>query len=277
MCRLPGSCLYSYSRLAYFKQKYEGGANLTYQDAQLRLLAYVRSQIQNGELTERGFARLIGISQPHVHNVLKGARNLSPNIFDLALKYFHLTLLDLVTSSELEAHLLSLRSPQRSAEVPFLARPIGPGMPWPGLNLRKSFPLPFPSTHAPPNLVIASLIADPSMRSTLGSSDIALLDLSPSHPSTLAPQGLFVVERGTAAGMEAVIRYIRPGTHRYYLASDATLDIPVDWEHFPVSTAELAIAVKARVRWIGSDWIGRERERHALPQRGRFLYDPISS
>jgi hypothetical protein len=150
-------------------------------------------------------------------------------------------------------------------------------MPWPGLNLRKSFPLPFPSTHAPPNLVIASLIADPSMRSTLGSSDIALLDLSPSHPSTLAPQGLFVVERGTAAGMEAVIRYIRPGTHRYYLASDATLDIPVDWEHFPVSTAELAIAVKARVRWIGSDWIGRERERHALPQRGRFLYDPISS
>jgi plasmid maintenance system antidote protein VapI len=60
---------------------------LTYQDVQLRLLAYVRSQITNGELTERGFARLIGISQPHVHNVLKGVRKLSPNIFDLALKY----------------------------------------------------------------------------------------------------------------------------------------------------------------------------------------------
>ena len=87
MCRLPGSCLYSYSRLAYFKLKYEGDAILTYQDAQLKLLAYVRSQIRNGELTERGFARLIGISQPHVHNVLKGVRNLSPNIFDLSLKY----------------------------------------------------------------------------------------------------------------------------------------------------------------------------------------------
>jgi len=60
---------------------------LTFQDAQLKLLVYVRRQIRNGDLTERGFARLIGISQPHVHNVLKGVRNLSPNIFDLALKY----------------------------------------------------------------------------------------------------------------------------------------------------------------------------------------------
>jgi hypothetical protein len=256
---------------------------LTYQDVQLRLLAYVRSQISNGELTERGFARLIGISQPHVHNVLKGVRNLSPKIFDLALKYLHLSLLDLVPSSELEANLRERRMPRHSAEVPFLNRPIGPGMPWPAvLNPRKSFPLPFSSPSAsenaaPANLVMASLIADPSMRATLGSSDVALLDTSPSHPSTLAPQGLFVVERGTGAGREAVIRYIRPGAHSYYLATDSTLDTPANWELFRVSASELAAAVKARVRWIGSDWIGRERDRDAASQRGRFLYDPISS
>ena len=60
---------------------------MTFQDAQLKLLAQVRDRIRNGELTERGFARLIGVSQPHVHNVLKGARKLSPQIFDLILKY----------------------------------------------------------------------------------------------------------------------------------------------------------------------------------------------
>jgi hypothetical protein len=60
---------------------------LTFQDARLRLLDYVRDQVRNGELTERGFARLIGISQPHAHNVLKGVRTLSPEIFDLILKY----------------------------------------------------------------------------------------------------------------------------------------------------------------------------------------------
>jgi hypothetical protein len=265
--------LFSYSRWSLFQTEIRGDVNLTYQDAQLRLLAYVRSQIRNGELTERGFARLIGISQPHVHNVLKGVRNLSPHIFDLALKYLHLTLLDLVPSEELDGYLRRRRQPERSAEVPFLDRPIGPGMPWPArVNSRKSYPLPFPSLQAPANLVMASLIADPSMLPTLGSSDVALLDNSPIRPSTLAPQGLFVVELGKDARMQAVIRYIRPGMHRYYLATDATLDTPIDWDPFPVSASELAAAVKARVLWIG-----RERDRDAPAQRGRFLYAPISS
>ncbi len=60
---------------------------MTFREAQLKLLAYVVDRIHNGELTERGFARQIGISQPHAHNVLKGVRNLSPEIFDSILKY----------------------------------------------------------------------------------------------------------------------------------------------------------------------------------------------
>ena len=60
---------------------------MTFQDARLKLLAYVRNEVRNGELTERGFARRIGISQPHAHNVLKGVRTLSPEVFDLVLKY----------------------------------------------------------------------------------------------------------------------------------------------------------------------------------------------
>jgi hypothetical protein len=245
---------------------------LTFQDAQLKLLSYVRSQIRNGELTERGFARSVGISQPHVHNVLKGVRNLSPEFFDLALKYFHLSLLDLVPTDELEAHLRTRRMPQRSAEVPFLNGPVGPGMPWPAaLSPRKKFPLPFPAADAPPNLVMASLVADPAMPST-ASCDVALLDTSPIRASNLAPESLFVVARGTDAGKEAVLRYIRPGAQRYYLATDVTLNTPGDWEPLPVSASELMAAVKARVRWIGS-----ERDRDLQYQRGRFLYDPISS
>jgi hypothetical protein len=68
----------------------------TFQDAQLRLLAYVRDRIHNGELTERGFARRIGISQPHAHNALKGIRTLSPEVLDAVLSHFHLSLLDLL-------------------------------------------------------------------------------------------------------------------------------------------------------------------------------------
>ncbi len=72
---------------AYFTLKYEERLNLTFQDARHNLLAYVRNEVRNGELTERGFARLIGISQPHAHNVLKGVRTLSPQVLDLVLKY----------------------------------------------------------------------------------------------------------------------------------------------------------------------------------------------
>jgi hypothetical protein len=69
----------------------------TFEDAQINLLAYVRDRIRNGELTERGFARQIGISQPHAHNALKGVRTLSPDVLDAILRYFHLSLLDLLS------------------------------------------------------------------------------------------------------------------------------------------------------------------------------------
>ena len=88
---------------------------MTFREAQLKLLAYVVDRIHNGELTERGFARLLGISQPHVHNVLKGVRNLSPEIFDSILKYFHMSLLDLASVEEVEANLKKRKAPERGA------------------------------------------------------------------------------------------------------------------------------------------------------------------
>jgi transcriptional regulator with XRE-family HTH domain len=242
---------------------------LTFRDARLKLLAYVRDQVRNGELTERGFARRIGISQPHAHNVLKGVRTLSPEIFDLVLKYLHLSLLDLAPIEELEAQLERRRTRERLAEVAFLATPIGPGRPWPGgLNRQKSFPVPFTSLTIPAELVMVKLAADPAMLSTLAPYDIALLDTSEQQRCAMSPQGLYVIERNG----EAVLRYIRPGARCYYLVTDTDSDSPAAWEQLALSSAQLSEAVKARVLWLG-----RERERDALPQRGRFLYDPISS
>jgi hypothetical protein len=234
---------------------------LTFQDARLRLLAYVRNEVRNGELTERGFARLIGISQPHAHNVLKGARTLSPQVFDLALKYLHLSLLDLASMEELEAQ--RRRSRQRVSEVAFLATPIGPGQAWPDtVNWRNSFPLPFPSATVPPGLVMAKLVADRAMNLTQGASDVALLNIS-ERPS-LSPYSLYVIERDG----EAVLRFIRWGARCHYLVTDVDFDNPTAWEPIQLSSD----AVKARVLWLG-----RERDRDVQPQRGRFLDDPISS
>ncbi len=241
---------------------------MTFQDARLKLLAYVRNEIRNGELTERGFARLIGISQPHAHNVLKGVRNLSPEVFDLVLKYLHLSLLDLAPMDEIEGQLQRRRARERVAEVGFLEHPIGPGNPWPsGVNWRKTFPVPYPSDSAPAELVMAKLTPDPAMN-RLAAYDIALLDISEQGRAAISPQGLYIVERNG----EAVLRYIRSGSARYYLISDADMDRPASWEPLALSKAQFRAVVKGRVVWLG-----RERDRDALTQRGRFLDDPISS
>jgi transcriptional regulator with XRE-family HTH domain len=242
---------------------------LNFRDARLKLLAYIRSQIRNGELTERGFARLIGISQPHAHNVLKGVRNLSPEVLDLALKYLHLSLLDLAGEDELSANLQSRRAPPSHLDVPFLDGPIGPGAPWPlALSSWKKFPLPFTTAGSSSNVAMAKLIFDPAMQSALGLFDVALLDTSATERGGLDPQGIFVIERAN----EAVLRYIRAGSRACYLPTSATLDHPDQWEQLAIPMTELSSSVKARVRWLG-----RERHGNQQIQTGRFLYDPISS
>ena len=55
---------------------------MLFADVRNALTAVLRARVRNGELTERGLARLVGVSQPHIHNVLKGVRALSPELSD---------------------------------------------------------------------------------------------------------------------------------------------------------------------------------------------------
>jgi transcriptional regulator with XRE-family HTH domain len=248
---------------------------LTFQDAQLRLLTYVRDRIHNGELTERGFARMIGMSQPHMHNVLKGARNLSIEVSDSILNIFHMSILDLESLEELEMNLKSRRPTESSFEVPFLDTPIGPGIPWPArIDPHQHFPTPFSTGTVLqgltlPGLVMARLAPDPEMVVTLAGYDIALLDTSERERVKPSPEGLYAVERNGGVAL----RYLRPGARRYYLVTDAELASPDRWEQVSISRKDLSGLIKARVLWLG-----REKDRKLpMSQRGRFLYEMISS
>ena len=75
---------------------------ITFRMLKDRLLAVVRRRIDNGEYTERGFARLLGISQSQVHNVLKGARTLHADLADLMITKLGLTAQQLLDGAELE-------------------------------------------------------------------------------------------------------------------------------------------------------------------------------
>jgi len=73
---------------------------LGFADLHRRLIEFVRLRIQRGEFTERSLARRAGLSQPHLHNALKGARNLSVQSADALLHCLRIGVADLLASEE---------------------------------------------------------------------------------------------------------------------------------------------------------------------------------
>jgi transcriptional regulator with XRE-family HTH domain len=67
------------------------------------MIATLRERVRRGDLTERGLARLAGVSQPHIHNVLKGKRDLSMETADAILSALGLDLFELLDSGELSS------------------------------------------------------------------------------------------------------------------------------------------------------------------------------
>jgi len=76
---------------------------LTFWELERRMIATLRERVRRGDLTERGLARLAGVSQPHIHNVLKGKRDLSMETADAILSALGLDLFELLDSRELSS------------------------------------------------------------------------------------------------------------------------------------------------------------------------------
>ena len=242
---------------------------MNFREAQARLLATLQDRIRNGDLTERGLARLTGISQPHVHNVLKGVRTLTPDIVDLMLKMLHFSLLDLSSKQELEAHLEWRARPHPMFEVRCLESAIGPKMPWPEAAWsRERYPVPVRGEGPLEDLVAARLMPDEQMRTLLEDSDVAALDVSERARTQIVPEGVYAVDREC----EVILRYLRYGRVCVYALSEGSMSKPSHW--LPVPLPEIGIRGVVRAKVI---WVGREKNRH-LPahQRGRFLADATS-
>ena len=74
---------------------------MTFHELQQRLIEELRQRVRSGAATERGLARLSGISQPHLHNVLKGKRLLSMDKADELLRHLQIDVLQLIPLEEL--------------------------------------------------------------------------------------------------------------------------------------------------------------------------------
>jgi len=65
-----------------------------------RLCELLRLLVHNGAMTERGLARRVGLSQPHIHNVLQGRRILTSQTADLIMSALQISVWDLAEDAE---------------------------------------------------------------------------------------------------------------------------------------------------------------------------------
>lgn len=233
-----------------------------FQVLQLRLIAMLKGRVRIGELTERRLAHLTGISQPHIHNVLKGARILSPEMADQILESLRLSVFDLFHAHELAGVVRAGEPPARPyEEVPVLDGRIGPGYPVP---LRESpiecYPFLSARLASVSDPIIGRLAADPAMQVWFGAGDIVLLDRSREKRRRVETDALYVA----VLGGSALVRHIRLADGGLYAAAGICSDPPA-WDCISPRSEDILDVVLARVVWIGRD-VERSRSAGETPQ-----------
>jgi hypothetical protein len=145
-----------------------------------RLLDEIRRRVHNGEGTERGLARASGISQPHMHNLLKGIRGLNTATSDQLLTRLGINITDLLKADELRRALyLRVMEEQTAVEIPVLKTRLGPGLPFTGEPSEfERVRVPLSYVAAAGNPVVARLSDDAGMDPVLASGDLVMLDVS---------------------------------------------------------------------------------------------------
>ena len=224
-------------------------APLTFQRLQNRLLDLLRARIANGECSERSLARLTGISQPHMHNVLKGVRTLSPEFADVVLAYLRLSPLDLLSRDELTKHLAST-NPHRESRlhpVPVLSGLLGLNQPIPRKGPQREVrTVPLHLTEAATEPLVASLAADPDMEPLFADRDLVLLDQSETARTFFQREGYYIVRTDDGPCVRSLLRE----GDRLYLITEKNRADQSTWPHIDLPGRDLLDIVLARVIWL---------------------------
>lgn len=224
---------------------------ITFARLQTRLLGEVRARLSNGEFTERGLARTIGISQPHIHNVLKGCRNLSVEIADSILQGVGLSLTDLIAPKELAGALedrgensLSFRS------VPLLCGRLGPGDLFPERRATAEWiRMPESEIRGAMKPALVELSEDPELSWVFPNGRFALLDTDEAGRARPARGGWYAL-RWRGAGL---IRQVRRERGHLRVMGQRTL-MQEPWpEQIELGECSMLQVVKGRVDWVGGD------------------------
>ncbi len=224
---------------------------MNFRDLQGSLLDVVRRRVRNGQITERGLARLSGMSQPHIHNVLKNARTLSFESADRLMACLDIGIGELLGAPPATVHAGQNAPPDADEEFTFAAIPllrarVGPGT-QPVFNAFRGY-IPVQRSLASELVdpVAARLAPDLVLPRPCAAGDIVLLDQSPARRAR--PQfGLWIVA-DDPFGMR--VRYARVAGTRLNVFHEANFGDPATWDSRPLGGRNILDIVRARIVWI---------------------------
>jgi hypothetical protein len=217
-----------------------------FQPLQERLVDIARERIRAGVFTERKLARLSGISQPHLHNVLKRIRTPSTSSADRLMEALGLRVPDLLWRATTDRDF-------GVQAVPIMRNRIGPGTDA-SLEMTRGFvPLPESLLRDLVDPIAARVGPDLVLPKALTAHDLVLLDQNPGCRNSPSPESIWVVSEG--AGLR--LRYIRADGDQLFIANEMTLDDPRRWQSISRMGRNILDVVRAKIVWMSREMNGR--------------------
>jgi len=224
---------------------------LTFGRLQEGLVQSVRRRVNNGEYTERGLARMIGISQPHMHHVLKGLRGLTPEVGDALVACLGGSLLDLLDASELGRALVERSAELHgSAHIPVLQGCLGPGHVCPDLRqIEEWIPAPWVEHSPAVRPALMELAPDDKLGNLFPRATHALVDLDESVRVNPRPSHWYLL-RIRNAGM---LRQVRRQGQTLRVLGQMLFGEEDDVEELPLAVSSTLQHVRGLLLWVGQD------------------------
>ena len=238
--------------LSYPISKSYMGRSPGFREMGARLLHYLNERVRRGEITERGLARLTGYSQPHIHNVLKGARLIQMELGDRIMDLLAIPLTALLTQDELEGR--APREPTHGVPVPILDGYLGNRSPYPQLSSagdRRFFP----------GSALAGMISpvlarvhekERSMWPLIWPGDLVLLDRSPAERRRPMFESIYTL---CWAKKGIIARCRRVGTALVVVVDDPG-DHPAVSHPISLENRNILDIVQGKIVWLGREFAG---------------------
>ena len=180
-------------------------------------------------------ARQAGLSQPHIHNVLKGVRSLTAQSADALLSALSQDIRSLISGEELTVSDATVT--ESMAGVELLAAIAGPGHHWTeGMQAACTILFPVRAVTSAGRPAAVRVEADPEMGTRLG---IVLIDLDIAAAFSPEPEETYLI----STGHQAAMRWLRRGRQHLYVATQSSLGRPREWERIQADADPAAYVI----------------------------------